>query len=96
MSDVHIRADRPDDHPRIRAVCDDWWGRPVGGVLPRLFLDHFHDTSLVVERGEGRSVVWAINERSIAFHWARVGPHADYEGPGVGLGAYHPANRTKG
>lgn len=144
-------------------MCDDWWGRPVGGMLPRLFLDHFHRTSLVAEReedlvgflvgfpspsqtevayihfagvapeqrrsglardlyrrfidiarAEGRSVVRAItsplNERSIAFHRALgftvTGPHADYEGPGVDrmvfegrvreLGAYHPANRTKG
>lgn len=28
---------------------DDWWGRPVRAVLPRLFLDHFAPTSLIAE-----------------------------------------------
>ncbi|MFC4910109.1 GNAT family N-acetyltransferase [Actinomadura gamaensis] len=32
---------------------DDWWGRPIAAVLPRLFLDHFHRTSLVAEDGDG-------------------------------------------
>ncbi|WP_433477986.1 N-acetyltransferase family protein [Spirillospora sp. CA-142024] len=31
---------------------DDWWGREVHGALPRLFLDHFHRTSLVTENGD--------------------------------------------
>lgn len=44
-----IRAARPQDYDRIAAVVDDWWGRPLLGLLPRLFLDHFHDTSLVAE-----------------------------------------------
>jgi predicted GNAT superfamily acetyltransferase len=44
-----IRAARPQDYDRIAAVVDDWWGRELLGLLPRLFLDHFHDTSLVAE-----------------------------------------------
>ena len=32
---------------------DDWWGRPVRAVLPRLFLDHFAPTSLVAEDTAG-------------------------------------------
>ncbi|WP_116247678.1 GNAT family N-acetyltransferase [Nocardiopsis sp. FIRDI 009] len=52
MSDVSIRTARPSDHARIMAVCDDWWGRPIAGVLPRLFLDHFHASSLTAEAGE--------------------------------------------
>ncbi|MCY9786427.1 GNAT family N-acetyltransferase [Nocardiopsis sp. EMB25] len=52
MSDVDIRTARPSDHARIIAVCDDWWGRPISGVLPRLFLDHFHTSSLTAEFGE--------------------------------------------
>ncbi|WP_017596241.1 GNAT family N-acetyltransferase [Nocardiopsis potens] len=47
-----IRTARPEDHARITAVADDWWGRPVSGILPRLFLDHFHPTSLVADAGE--------------------------------------------
>ena len=43
------RPARPDDYDAIAAVLDTWWGRPVLGALPRLFLDHFHDSSLVVD-----------------------------------------------
>ena len=30
-------------------MVDAWWGRPILPALPRLFFDHFHDTSLVAE-----------------------------------------------
>lgn len=48
--DISLRAATAADYDRIVAVVDDWWGRPVGHALPRLFLDHFHDTSLVAEQ----------------------------------------------
>lgn len=35
---------------------DDWWGRPVRAVLPRLFLDHFAPASLVAEDPDAASV----------------------------------------
>ncbi|SEG38969.1 Acetyltransferase (GNAT) family protein [Nonomuraea solani] len=34
-------------------MADDWWGRPVLAIIPRLFLDHFHHTSLIAEGPEG-------------------------------------------
>ena len=49
--DISLRAATAADYDRIVAVVDDWWGRPVRHALPRLFLDHFHDTSLVAEQG---------------------------------------------
>ncbi|RKS06388.1 ribosomal protein S18 acetylase RimI-like enzyme [Nocardiopsis sp. Huas11] len=52
MPDVRIRTARPSDHARFVAVCDEWWGRPMTHLLPRLFLDHFHTTSLTAEEGE--------------------------------------------
>jgi ribosomal protein S18 acetylase RimI-like enzyme len=52
-SGVTVRAAAASDYERIVAVADDWWGRPVRQVLPRLFLDHFHATSLVAEAGQG-------------------------------------------
>jgi ribosomal protein S18 acetylase RimI-like enzyme len=52
MSSVSVRPARPEDYEPIAAVADDWWGRPIVGVLPRLFLDHFYRTSLVAERGD--------------------------------------------
>jgi predicted GNAT superfamily acetyltransferase len=52
---TQIRPARPADYDRIIAVMDDWWGRAghdVSGILPRLFLDHFHQTSLVAGQGD--------------------------------------------
>ncbi len=48
-----LRPARPEDYDAIASVVDEWWGRPIVGSLPRLFLDHFHRTSLVVETAEG-------------------------------------------
>jgi predicted GNAT superfamily acetyltransferase len=48
--DLALRTARAADYDAIIAVVDDWWGRPVHGALPRLFLDHFHDTSFIAER----------------------------------------------
>lgn len=47
---AELRAARPDDYDRIVAVLDEWWGRPIAAALPRLFLHHFHATSLVAEQ----------------------------------------------
>ncbi|WP_290862239.1 GNAT family N-acetyltransferase [Hamadaea sp.] len=44
---MEIRPARPEDYDSVVAVVDDWWGRPIAGVLPRLFFDHFHRTSLI-------------------------------------------------
>ncbi len=46
-----LRAATPADYERLVGVVDAWWGRPIAGSLPRLFLDHFHRTSLVAEDG---------------------------------------------
>ena len=50
--DIRVRTAEAADYDRIVAVVDDWWGRPVRQVLPRLFLDHFHRTSFVAEHGQ--------------------------------------------
>ncbi len=46
-----VRAARPGDYEAIVSVVDDWWGRPMARMVPRLFLDHFHATSLIAEDG---------------------------------------------
>ncbi len=38
---MELRTATPADYDRIIGVVDDWWGRPIAGSLPRLFLDHF-------------------------------------------------------
>ena len=51
------RPAQPADYDAIAAVLDDWWGRPVLGALPRLFLDHFHATSRVIDGAAGAQVL---------------------------------------
>jgi ribosomal protein S18 acetylase RimI-like enzyme len=48
-----LRIARPEDYDPIAAVVDVWWGRPMLAFLPRLFLDHFHTSSLVAPGADG-------------------------------------------
>ena len=49
-----IRRLSPADYPLVISVIDQWWGgRPMAGLLPRLFFEHFTDTSFAAER-DGR------------------------------------------
>ena len=49
-----IRHLSPVDYPLVISVIDQWWGgRPMAGKLPRLFFEHFTDTSFAAER-DGR------------------------------------------
>jgi predicted GNAT superfamily acetyltransferase len=42
------------DYPFVISVIDQWWGgRPMADKLPRLFFEHFTDTSFAAER-DGR------------------------------------------
>ena len=52
LSELDIRHAEPDDHARVMAVLDEWWGgrRRMRDMLPRLFFVHFRDTSFVAER----------------------------------------------
>jgi ribosomal protein S18 acetylase RimI-like enzyme len=80
-----IRQAEPPDYDRIVAVMDDWWGRPVRAVLPRLFLDHFAPTSFVADEPDPASDAGALagflvgflspsRPREAYIHFAGVGP----------------------
>jgi GNAT superfamily N-acetyltransferase len=48
---IEIRQLSPADHPYVISVIDQWWGgRQMTDMLPRLFFDHFTDTSFAAER----------------------------------------------
>ncbi|MBL7499268.1 GNAT family N-acetyltransferase [Frankia sp. CNm7] len=65
--DLTTRRPTPEDHRRVLAVLDDWWGgfqREHGSarrrsLLPRLYFQHFADSSFLVER-DGRLVAFLI------------------------------------
>jgi len=53
IAEARIRPLRPSDHARVIAVIDEWWGgRPMARMLPRLFFDHFTDTSFAADRDD--------------------------------------------
>lgn len=52
MSAMRIRALSSTDYATVSAVVDAWWGgRAVRQLLPRLFFEHFSDTSFALECG---------------------------------------------
>ena len=56
----------------IIAVVDEWWARPVHRALPRLFLDHFHDTSFIAERSGGELAGFLVGFGSPAQRDCRI------------------------
>jgi ribosomal protein S18 acetylase RimI-like enzyme len=48
-----IRTAEPADYDTVAPLIDSWWGRPILGSLPRLFVDLFHRTSLVIDGASG-------------------------------------------
>jgi predicted GNAT superfamily acetyltransferase len=60
LNGVISRHAVPEDHARVTAVLDEWWGgRRMVDMLPRLFFTHFRDTSFVAER-EGELAAFLI------------------------------------
>jgi ribosomal protein S18 acetylase RimI-like enzyme len=74
-----IRSAVAADYDLIASVLNDWWGRDVLTGLPRLFLNHFHTTSLVAEY-DGAMVGFLVgfvspSEPSEAYiHYVAVDP----------------------
>ncbi|SOE06947.1 GNAT family N-acetyltransferase [Streptomyces sp. Ag109_G2-15] len=87
---AHVRPAEPEDYDRIIAVVDEWWERPMRSVLPRLFLDHFHRTSLVAEDCDGLAgFLVGLMSPSVPdaayIHFVGVAPRARKEGLARGL-----------
>ena len=50
-AEARIRPLRSSDFAPVIAVIDEWWGgRPMARMLPRLFFDHFTNTSFAADR----------------------------------------------
>lgn len=85
MTERHPRTAQASDYAAIAAAVDDWWGRPVLSALPRLFLDHFHRTSLVID-GPGGLLAFLVgilspsDPRQAYIHFAGVAPQARRQG----------------
>jgi len=75
------------------AVMEDWWGgRDLRAMLPRLFLVHFNDTSLLAADGErlvGFLVGFLSPSRPDEAYIHFVGVHPDCRGRGMARTLYH-------
>ena len=81
-----LRHGQPADHARIIAVLKQWWGgRDLTGMLPKLFLDHFCNTSYIVEK----------EDLLVAFLVAFLSPARPHEGY-IHFGGVHPEYRGMG
>jgi ribosomal protein S18 acetylase RimI-like enzyme len=86
--DIISRNSEPSDHHRIINVLKDWWGgRDLTWMLPKLFLNHFYDTSFIIEKND-ELIAFLIGFLSPSktdegyIHFAGV--HPDYRGMGIG------------
>lgn len=79
------------DHAPVLAVLSDWWGgRDLSPLLPRLFFQHFNDTSFIVEEN-GKIAAFLIGfmsqEPGLAYiHF--VGVHPGHRQSGLGKALY--------
>ena len=82
-----IRTATPADYDAIAPVIDQWWGRPVLASLPRLFLDLFHGSSLVIDGADGLDAfligIFSTSQADRAYiHFVGVAPRARRSGYG--------------
>ncbi|GFE14826.1 hypothetical protein Sgleb_28730 [Streptomyces glebosus] len=92
-----LRRPAPADHARLRPALADWWdglggeagARQRQSLVPRLWLQHFADTSFLVERPDRTLHAFLIgflsqtDPRTAYIHFAGVCP----EGRGEGMGS---------
>ena len=61
LAPIRLRRPVEADHPRLVGVIDPWWGgRRLHELLPRLWLQHFTDTSWVAETDDGALVGFVV------------------------------------
>ncbi|MFI9507784.1 GNAT family N-acetyltransferase [Nocardia sp. NPDC052566] len=98
-ADLSFRASAEDDHPRVLEVLGRWWGglggdegaRQRASLLPRLFFQHFNDTSFIVER-DGELVGFLVGFLSQShpdeayIHFVGIAP--ELQGHGLGRTLY--------
>lgn len=90
---MEIRSVKGSDYYVISPLINEWWGgRNMSDMLPKLFFDHFTNTSFIAEK-EGKLVGFLIgflsqshsNEAYIHF----VGVHPDYRKHNIGKHLYN-------
>lgn len=90
---MQIRLVEESDYYVISPLINNWWnGRQMSDMLPKLFFDHFKNTSFIAEE-EGEIIGFLIgflsqsylNEAYIHF----IGVHPEHRGKGIGSRLYN-------
>jgi GNAT superfamily N-acetyltransferase len=95
---VTIRPAKPHDWERAMAVVVEWWGgRDLRALLPRVFFEHFGNTSLVAEHEDeliaflvGFACPAHVGEAYVHF----IGVHPAWRRTGMGRDLYARFERT--
>ena len=86
---MRLRNLVPDDYAAIITVLNDWWGgRQMSDMLPRLFFEHFCDTSFIAQAEDdsiaGFLVGFLSQSQNDEAYIHFVGVHPDQRKNGVG------------
>src|SRR3989304_2038743 len=87
-----FRSPPETDPSRVLAVLSDWWGgRDLSHLLPRLYFQHFNDTSFIVEQLADGGIHSALVAFLIGF-MSQTDPRVAY----IHFVGVHPADRRQG
>lgn len=99
LDELRFRRPSEDDYPDVLAALDTWWGEIGGddggthraGLLPRLFFQHFNDTSIIVHHNN-QLVAFLVGflsqsaPREAYIHFVGVAP--EFQAHGLGRELY--------
>lgn len=90
---MEVRSTHELDYPSVLSVLDEWWGgRPMSHLLPRLFFQHFQDTSFIVTQDRrliGFLIGFVSQSRTNEAYIHFVGVHPQFRKDGVARHLYN-------
>ncbi len=96
MTALRFRRPTEDDHARVVAVVDEWWGgRRMRALLPRLWFEHFAGTSWIAEDDNGQLAGFVVaflspdHPGTAYIHMVAADPNRRRDG--IGRELYHAA-----
>lgn len=95
MKGIHlqIRNVKEGDYAPVIGVINDCWGRNMADILPKLFFQHFQDTSFVVEENDR---IAALDSKESIRAWKENGRHGVAQRLGHGQWCEGFATRVQG
>jgi len=89
---MEIRGLQSSDYDDLISQINDWWGgRDMAGMLPKLFFQHFKNTSLIAEEDDeiiGFLIGFLSQDQSDEAYIHFVGVHPDYRKKDIGKTLY--------